>query len=688
MTAPMAPTAPTPPTAATRRSPLTVALVRGPSPSLVALALLTAALVTAVLVSTGPAGATPTTDGSGAGQPATPAATADQHLQVLSVESVAGDDDGDGERIEIEVAVPETIGALAPLATNFALADDGRLVDLTVSPLDDPAEVVIALDVSGSMVGEPVAAARTAAERFIAELPAATRIGLVTFGETVEVTLAPTTDRTVVAAELANLDEPRGETALWDALIASADLIDPETTGPSIVVLSDGDDTVSVASRAEAVDRLRAIGTTLHAVAIESPDIDLVSLEEAVALVGGQFLATTELDRLDEVYADIAGRLTNRYRLRFEPLGEGPREAVVSVVVGSSVATSRFAIGGPPGAVVGQATDGVRAPGPDAPVATRAERLAAAGRLADPMLLPIGLGALFASLFLIGLLVVRPAAQIRLEAASGADRLAGLHTRAGNALERLMSRHALGRRLDLQLDSANISLRPGEFLIGWVALSVPLGLFLAATGQPVLAVIAVLTLTVVTVVVLRVRAERRRVRFADQLTDTIGIMSSSLRAGLSLPRSIEMVATEAPAPTGPEFHRIAFEVRVGRDMTESMAEAAKRLRSRDLEWLAQAVGINRELGGDLTEILDNVADTIRERRTVSRQVEALSAEGRATGWMLEAMPVVLFLFSWWRTPEQTEEMLTDPSGRILLAVAVTGMVVGHLWIRRLVRFRF
>ena len=83
-----------------------------------------------------------------------------------------------------------------------------------------------------------------------------------------------------------------------------------------------------------------------------------------------------------------------------------------------------------------------------------------------------------------------------------------------------------------------------------------------------------------------------------------------------------------------------------------------------------------------------MADTIRERRTVARQVNALSAEGRATGWLLLAMPIAMFLFSWWRTPETMATMFREPVGRLLLGIAVAGIVVGHFWIRRLVRLRF
>ena len=133
---------------------------------------------------------------------------------------------------------------------------------------------------------------------------------------------------------------------------------------------------------------------------------------------------------------------------------------------------------------------------------------------------------------------------------------------------------------------------------------------------------------------------------------------------------------------------ISFESRVGRDLTESMLGVAARMKNQDLEWVTRAVDINRELGGDLTEMLDNVADTIRDRRRVARQVQALSAEGRASGWVLLALPVLMFLFLWWRTPDNVDLMVTEPVGRFMLGLAGAGMLVGFLWIRKLVDLKY
>lgn len=614
----------------------------------------------------------------------------DDSIQILGV-------DESGTEIIIDLAVPPSIGRLTPTNDNFEVADGGELVDLAVSPAGTAADVLLVIDTSGSMQGSAIAAAKAAASTFLDVAADDARVGLISFGDEVITHQEPTLDRAGVRAELAALEATGQETVLWDALLIAAEtLAGAADERSSVVVLTDGDDTASVAAPGDVVGRLGGGGAALYAVAIESPDTRLAALEAAVADIGGLFLSTTDIDQLDSVYADIAGRLANRYRLRFTPTRSGERTIVVSVATEDGVATARTVIGRGP-------NDGPTAPaGPGAEEASGPPQVLnvgddavlglvpapSPGLLGSPTTRLVGLASVFAALTLAGILLIRPRAPVRLNAAAGVDRVGGVNVQLSRAVDRLISRHDQARRIDRRLEAAEINLRPGEFVLVWLLITgAAASLAVAASGLG-LAVVVVVTAGLVAHSILSIRAGRRRARFADQLTETLGIMASSLRAGQSLPRSIELVASEAPSPTAEQFHRIAFEARVGRDLTESIREAAERMKSPDLEWLAQAVDINRVLGGDLTEILDNVAATIRERRTVARQVEALSAEGRATGWVLLAMPVLMFLFSWWRTPDSIQTMVTDSFGRVLLGVAVAGMVIGRLWIRKLVRVSY
>jgi len=616
---------------------------------------------------------------------------AGDQIQILGV-------DESGPEVVIDIAVPPSIGRLTPTTDNFEVADGGQLVDLVVAPAGTAADIVLVIDTSGSMQGSAIAAAKAAATSFLDAVADDARVGLISFGDEVITHREPTIERAGVLADLADLEATGQETVLWDALLVAAEaLADSADERSSVIVLTDGDDTASVAEPGAVVGRLGGGGAALYAVAIESPDTDLAALETAVDGIGGLFLPATDVGQLNALYTDIAGRLANRYRLRFGPLLDGERTVVIAVASEDGAATARTVIGrGPTDPLDGPASPNGESAGPGPPpVINIGEQPVLGlvvnpppGRLGSPMTLRIGLASIFAALTLAGILVVRPRTPVRINAAASADRIGGVNVRLGRAADRIISRHDRARRVDRRLEAADINLRPGEFVLIWLLLTGAAASLVLATAGLGVAVLVVATAALAAHLILSVRAGRRRARFADQLTETLGIMASSLRAGQSLPRSIELVASEAPSPTAEQFHRIAFEIRVGRDLTESIHDASERMKSPDLEWLAQAVDINRVLGGDLTEILDNVAATIRERRTVARQVEALSAEGRATGWVLLAMPVLLFLFSWWRTPESINSLLTDRLGQVLLGVALSGMLIGHFWIRKLVKVSY
>jgi tight adherence protein B len=606
-------------------------------------------------------------------------------LQVLAIDETA-------DQVVVEIALPGGLGRPTPIDQSFGVIDGGESVGVEATPLDT-ASTVLVVDTSGSMRGPSLAAAKAAASSFVDALPPDVEIGLVSFGETVVVHREPTVDRADLDVAIDDLATAGGETALWDALVTAADLVDgPVSDGASLVVVSDGGDTISSAGRDEAVDRLVSRSLVLYAVAVDSPEVDREALATAVDQVGGQYLAATDPEQLDELYTDIAGRLANRYRVSFVPAISRPRTVEVSVRIDGTVATTQLTLSGPPpsdGSTTGPGTSSVPQDRSGDQEALGSVTVGDPLPVDGPILLWGGALSVFTALFVGTQVLARPPAQIELATAAGAaDRLAGIRDRLGRAVEWLISRHDRERRLDTRLDAADVQLRPGEFVLVVLVLTALVGLLSGLVAGPLVAILTLLVPGLIVNVVLGVRASRCRARFADQLTETLSILTSSLRAGQSLPRAVELVATEAPAPTAQQFQRVHFEVRVGRDLTESLRDVGRRMQSDDVEWLAQAVDIHRELGGDLTEILGNLGGTIRERRTVARQIEALSAEGRATGWVLLTMPIILLLFSWWRTPGNIELMVDRPLGRILLGAAVIGMAIGRLWIRELVKIKY
>lgn len=607
----------------------------------------------------------------------------DDQIQILSVVS------DQGEQVSLELAIPATIGRLEPIASNFALTENGELVDIEVEPITSLVDVVIVLDTSGSMQGQALDAATNAASSFIGQLPADARVGVVSFGATAKVDAFPDFDRNLALQSLGAL-RGRGETSLWDALVLAADVAtEVDADRPYVIVLSDGDDTVSSATQEVAIAELREAGAGLYAIAIESPDANSASLDDTVSAVGGQFFATDDIDDLDELYVDIAARLSSRYQLRYDSVTTLDRSIVISVAADGAIATATTLIQGQTAASnvepIARAAPVLNIAGSDQLGAVAASEPGLLGGAAARL---IGFVALFGAFAILGLLMLVPATQVRLDRATGADRVAGLNSRVTSATDRFVTDRDTSGELDAALDAAGINLRPGEFVLLSLVGIVTISLASSALAGLVVGGAAVLMSTIALYLYLTVRMNRRRSLFADQLTETLGIMSGSLRAGRGLPQAVELVAQEAPSPTAEQFRRVVFETRVGRDVTTAMMSTAHRMKSEDLEWVTRAIDVNRELGGDLTEVLDNVADTIRDRRRIARQVRALSAEGRASGWVMLALPVLMFLFLLWRTPDSAGLLLSTLLGQLMLGVAALGMVFGYIWIRKLVNLKY
>jgi tight adherence protein B len=180
------------------------------------------------------------------------------------------------------------------------------------------------------------------------------------------------------------------------------------------------------------------------------------------------------------------------------------------------------------------------------------------------------------------------------------------------------------------------------------------------------------------------RKNKRRRAFADQLESTLEVVSSALRAGHSLPSALDTVSADAQSPTAEEFARIVNEGRLGLDVVAAMRDTSTRMQSEDFGWVADAVAIQRDTGGNLSEVLDRVGDTIRERNTLAKQVRAISAEGRASAKVMMALPIVMALYMFWRSPKTFTPLFTTSTGQLLLGGSAVLYVVGYVWIRKLV----
>lgn len=317
----------------------------------------------------------------------------------------------------------------------------------------------------------------------------------------------------------------------------------------------------------------------------------------------------------------------------------------------------------------------------------------------NPGLLVAGISiALLAGLALVFLVLAPPAPRVSAERrrAPGVEHvsmLSRITQRTTAAVDGVVSKQSRRFFGPEELELAGIRSEPSAFVVMVASAASVLALVgvllgLASGTSLLWGLLFALLTPIGAKVMLSMRTSRRRDRFADQVDSTVQLIAGGLRAGHGLTRTVGAVANDAASPTSEELARVVNETRLGRDLADSLAVTAQRMRSDDFEWVAQAVAINQETGGNLAEVLDQVGRTIRQRNEIRRHVKALSAEGRLSAIVLVCLPIGVFLFLSLVQPSYMNVFFTTIFGIIALVVAVILLIVGAIWVSFAVRVKF
>jgi tight adherence protein B len=182
---------------------------------------------------------------------------------------------------------------------------------------------------------------------------------------------------------------------------------------------------------------------------------------------------------------------------------------------------------------------------------------------------------------------------------------------------------------------------------------------------------------------MRRKQEQRLRAFTDQLGNMITLLSNALKTGYSLGQAIEIIAKKAPPPVSDEFEVVTTSIHFGTSVEEALAALVKRVQSSDLDFIVVAILLHRKVGGNLPEILDNIADTIRDRLRMKREMNVLTAHARGSATMISALPLILGVVMYAITPKYFAPMLQSPIGWFLLVIAGALVVVGNILMNRL-----
>jgi tight adherence protein B len=240
--------------------------------------------------------------------------------------------------------------------------------------------------------------------------------------------------------------------------------------------------------------------------------------------------------------------------------------------------------------------------------------------------------------------------------------------------------------VERSLRAADVPVRPAELILANVVAAVvlPIVTFLVTRSLQHTVVVAGLA-AAGPPLALRVVSSRRRKKFNAQLPDALTTLAGSLRAGRSLGQAMEALSREMGDPMGRELRKVVAEVRLGRTLHDTLTDAAERVGSVDFKWAVLAMQIQSEVGGNLAELLDQVAATMRERARMRGEVKALTAEGRASAMMLVVMVPALGGAMAMMNPEYMEPLFTTSTGRILLGVSAVMIGGGYFWMNSMVK---
>ena len=546
---------------------------------------------------------------------------------------------------------------------------------------------VLVVDTSQSMEGDRFAAAKAAAHAYLAAVPADVYVGIVSFADSVNTDLAPTLDRSAANSIVDGLTLTK-KTHLYDGVVQGVQVAGTEGQR-SMLVLSDGaDNSKTPIDTAIAAVKDGNVLTDVVALERSGPRADLAALQQITQAGNGQVIST-DPTALQAAFAEEADVLARQILVTASlPDGFDKTEGSIKVTLPTA-----------DGAITAEAFSSVQ-PG--------ARKLAPQARSWTPpsWALYAGPGALAVGLmFLVLLLAPKKHAQLNAadrvtrytEAQAAGGRpdgasslldtdvtFAAAKETAANVLRRNQD---LDARISARLQAAGSELKSSEWLLihgGLFFVSGLTGLLLGG-GNLLVGFLFVLVGLFAPWMYLGFRRGRRRKAFNSGLPDTLQLMSGSLAAGLSLAQSVDTIVREGAEPIASEFRRVLVETRLGVSLEDALEGIAERFDSKDFEWVVMAIKIQRQVGGNLAELLDTVAATMREREYVRRQVAALAAEGKLSAWVLGGLPPLFMIYLLLTNYDYVIVMFQKPLGWAMLAGAATILAVGVFWMSRLVK---
>jgi Flp pilus assembly protein TadB len=513
-------------------------------------------------------------------------------------------------------------------------------------------QIFFLLDESGSMSNVNATTARTAIRDLVLSLPANVAIGFNTFGSDAQRLIKPTLDKPSVIAALSAQGQP-GDTALYESIAATARSLQ-SLTSTRIVIVTDGKDTVSKMTPNQLTQILISTGIPVDFIAVDTDAEHAALLKRFAAATGGQYTTAANASQLARAVQDSANLVPAPAAT---PVNSAPADSTLQTTAQPEPGT------GVPGALALSGFLSVAGVfGALGLMATRRQESRRYERVLD----------YYSS---------TPTIATTLTADEGASRLADWKDR--------YAKSDYFQQTLLKLDAAELALAPSRWLMIQILAGLALWILMAWLFKSVVfgLIIGGLLGWFVNRSYLQSRVNSRLKEFEVQLPDLLVLIASGLRSGLSFSQALAWASEEGSTQVARQLRRASAEARVGGSLDEALLRLADRMHSNDLRWTVQALTIQRQVGGNLSDILDTAATTVRERAKIAREVHGLSAEGRLSAVILGLLPVFVFAFFFLTRRNYVEVFWTKPAGMLMALALIAILIIGTIWMRSITKIR-
>lgn len=250
---------------------------------------------------------------------------------------------------------------------------------------------------------------------------------------------------------------------------------------------------------------------------------------------------------------------------------------------------------------------------------------------------------------------------------------------------RLLSNIRHARGLDLKMQKAGIPLLGTEFLILLaISLGVAFALGFFVSSRLLVGLLVAVATTMIIWIYILIRIDRRESAFTNQLGDCLTMVANAMRAGFSFLQAMDLISKEMEPPISDEFKHVMRDINLGASIERALEDMDRRVNSPDYSLVVTAVLIQQQVGGDLAHILDTISETIQDRIRMRREVKTLTAQGRMSGWVLVALPVLTGLLVSSISPGYMEPLLNEKIGQIAICAAIVMDIIGYLVIQKIV----